>query len=63
MSNYINLSDKQLRIIITNLQNVFEDENIDIDYDNDIFEPDVLSSFDSVLKYFGIEPYDEEDYS
>lgn len=63
MSNYKNLTDKQLRIIITNLQNVFEDENIDIDYDNDIFEPDVLSSFDSVLKYFGIELYDEEDYS
>jgi hypothetical protein len=63
MSNYKNLTDKQLRIILTNLQNVFEDENIDIDYDNDIFEPDVLSSFDSVLKYFGIELYDEEDYS
>jgi hypothetical protein len=63
MSNYKNLTDKQLRIILTNLQNVFEDENIDIDYDNDIFEPDVLSSFDSVLKYFGIELYYEEDYS
>jgi hypothetical protein len=63
MSNYKNLTDKQLRIILTNLQNVFEDENIDIDYDNDIFEPDVLSSFDSVLKYFGIELYNEEDYS
>jgi hypothetical protein len=63
MSNYKNLTDKQLRIILTNLQNVFEDENIDIDYDNDIFEPDVLSSFDSVLKYFGIELYDEEDYT
>jgi hypothetical protein len=37
MSNYKNLTDKQLRIILTNLQNVFEDENIDIDYDNDIF--------------------------
>lgn len=63
MSNYKNLTDKQLRIILTNLQNVFEDENIDIDYDNDIFEPDVLSSFDSVLKYFGIELLDEEDYT
>jgi len=63
MSNYKNLTDKQLRIILTNLQNVFEDENIDIDYDNDIFEPDVLSSFDSVLKYFGIELYNEEDYT
>ena len=55
MSNYKNLTDKQLRIILTNLQNAFEDENIDIDYDDDIFEPEVLSSFDSVLKYFGIE--------
>lgn len=63
MSNYKNLTDKQLRIILTNLQNAFEDENIDIDYDDDIFEPEVLSSFDSVLKYFGIELNDEEDYT
>jgi hypothetical protein len=35
--NYINLSDKQLRIIITNLQNAFEENNVDIDDDSELF--------------------------
>lgn len=61
--NYINLSDKQLRIIITNLQNSFEEDNIVIDDDNDLFEHSTTNVIDSVLKYFGIELWDEEDYS
>ena len=61
--NYINLSDKQLRIIITNLQNSFEEDNIVIDDDNDLFEHSTTDVIDSVLKYFGIELWDEEDYS
>ena len=61
--NYINLSDKQLRLIITNLQNSFEEDNIVIDDDNDLFEHSTTVVIDSVLKYFGIELWDEEDYS
>jgi len=54
--NYINLSDKQLRIIITNLQNAFEEENVDIDDDSELFEYGTRDVIDSVLKYFGFEP-------
>ena len=61
--NYINLSDKQLRIIITNLQNSFEEDNIVIDDDNVLFEHSTTVVIDSVLKYFGIELWNEEDYS
>ena len=61
--NYINLSDKQLRIIITNLQNAFEEENVDIDDDSELFEYGTRDVIDSVLKYFGLEPWDEEDYT
>jgi len=61
--NYINLSDKQLRIIITNLQNAFEENNVDIDDDSELFEYGTRDVIDSVLKYFGFEPYDEEDYT
>lgn len=61
--NYINLSDKQLRLIITNLQNAFEEENVDINDDSDLFEYGTRDVIDSVLKYFGIELWDEEDYT
>jgi len=61
--NYINLSDKQLRIIITNLQNAFEEENVDIYDEEDLFEYGTRDVIDSVLKYFGFEPWDEEDYT
>lgn len=61
--NYINLSDKQLRIIITNLQNAFEENNVDIDDDSELFEYGTRDVIDSVLKYFGFEPWDEEDYT
>jgi len=61
--NYINLSDKQLRIIITNLQNAFEEYNVDINDDSELFEYGTRDVIDSVLKYFGLEPWDEEDYT
>jgi len=61
--NYINLSDKQLRIIITNLQNAFEENNVDIDDDSELFEYGTRDVIDSVLKYFGFEPWDEEEYT
>jgi hypothetical protein len=63
MSNYKNLTDKQLRIIITNLQNAFEEEKVDIDDDSELFEYGTRDVIDSVLKYFGFEPWDEEDYT
>jgi hypothetical protein len=61
--NYINLSDKQLRIIITNLQNAFEENDVDINDDSELFEYGTRDVIDSVLKYFGFEPWDEEDYT
>jgi hypothetical protein len=61
--NYINLSDKQLSLIIKNLQNSFEEDNIVIHDDNELFEHSTTNVIDSVLKYFGIELWDEEDYS
>jgi len=61
--NYINLSDKQLRIIITNLQNAFEEDKVDINDDSDLFGYGTRDVIDSVLKYFGIELWDEEDYT
>jgi hypothetical protein len=61
--NYINLSDKQLRIIITNLQNAFEENDVDINDDSGLFEYGTRDVIDSVLKYFGFEPWDEEDYT
>jgi hypothetical protein len=61
--NYINLSDKQLSLIIKNLQNSFEEDNVDINDDNELFDYSTTNVIDSVLKYFGIELLDEEDYS
>jgi hypothetical protein len=61
--NYINLSDKQLSLIIKNLQNSFEEDRVDIDDDNELFDYLTTNVIDSVLKYFGIELMDEEDYT
>jgi hypothetical protein len=57
--NYINLSDKQLSLIIKNLQNSFEEDSDD----NELFDYSTTNVIDSVLKYFGIELMDEEDYT
>jgi hypothetical protein len=61
--NYINLSDKQLSLIIKNLQNSFEEDRVDINDDNELFDYLTTNVIDSVLKYFGIELMDEEDYT
>jgi len=61
--NYINLSDKQLSLIIKNLQNSFEEDRVDIYDDNELFDYSTTNVIDSVLKYFGIELMDEEDYT
>ena len=61
--NYINLSDKQLSLIIKNLQNSFEEDRVDINDDNELFDYSTINVIDSVLKYFGIELLDEEDYT
>jgi len=61
--NYINLSDKQLSLIIKNLQNSFEEDRVDIDDDNELFDYSTTNVIDSVLKYFVIELMDEEDYT
>jgi len=61
--NYINLSDKQLSLIIKNLQNSFEEDRVDINDDNELFDYSTTNVIDSVLKYFGIELMDEEDYT
>jgi hypothetical protein len=61
--NYINLSYKQISLIIKNLQNSFEEDRVDIDDDNELFDYSTTNVIDSVLKYFGIELMDEEDYT
>ena len=63
MKNYKNFTDKQLHLILTNLQNVFDENNISIFDDSDLYEPETLNAIDSVVQYFGVELNDEEDYS
>ncbi len=62
MSNYVNLSDKSLRVIIITLVKEFDENNIDID-GNTIFEVDVVNIIDDILQYFGIKSRDIELYS
>ena len=62
MSNYVNLSDKSLRVIIITLVKEFDENNINID-GNTIFEVDVVNIIDDILQYFGIKSRDIELYS
>jgi len=62
MSNYVNLPDKSLRVIILTLNKEFDENNIDIE-GNDIFEEDTVNLIDKTLEYFGIGGYDIELYS
>ncbi len=62
MSNYVNLSDKSLRVIIITLVKEFDENNINID-GNTIFEEDVVDIIDDILQYFGIKSRDIELYS
>ena len=62
MSNYVNLSDKSLRVIIITLVKEFDENNINIE-GNTIFEEDVVDIIDDILQYFGIKSRDIELYS
>jgi hypothetical protein len=63
MTDYINLPDNVLRLIITNLKNDLEENNIDITHDYHTFESSTLSTIDDTLQYFNIKVSDVEDYS
>ena len=62
MSNYVNLPDKSLRVIIMTLNKEFDENNIDIE-GNNIFEEDTVNLIDATLEYFGIGGQDIELYS
>ena len=62
MGNYVNLSDKSLRVIILTLNKEFDENNIGIE-GNDIFEEDTVNLIDATLEYFGIGGQDIELYS
>jgi len=62
MSNYVNLPDKSLRVIILTLNKEFDENDIDIE-GNDIFEEDTVNLIDKTLEYFGIGGQDIELYS
>ena len=52
---YTNLTDKQLKLIITQLQERFEEEDEDIFDDDNCFGSYVTEIIEDVVKYFGIE--------
>lgn len=62
MSNYVNLPDKSLRVIIMTLNKEFDENNIDIE-GNDIFEEDTVNLIDNTLEYFSVRGQDIELYS
>ena len=62
MSNYVDLSDKALRVIILTLNKEFDENNIDIE-GNTIFEEDTVDVIDKTLEYFGIKDQTIELYS
>jgi len=62
MGNYVDLSDKALRVIILTLNKEFDENNIDIE-GNTIFEEDTVDLIDKTLEYFGIGGQDIELYS
>ena len=62
MSNYVNLPDKSLRVIILTLNKEFDENNIDIE-GNTIFEEDTVDVIDKTLEYFGIKDQTIELYS
>jgi hypothetical protein len=62
MSNYVNLPDKSLRVIIMTLNKEFDENDIDIE-GNTIFEEEVVDLIDKTLEYFGIGGHDIELYS
>jgi hypothetical protein len=61
MNSYLNLPDTILKKIIQILMNGFDDEGVDIFDDGEVFS--YLDLIDEELKYFGVEPQDETDYT
>jgi len=53
MGNYVDLSDKALRVIIFTLNREFDENDIDIE-GNDIFQEEVVEVIDKALEYFNI---------
>ena len=62
MTNYTNLPDKSLRVIIFTLNKEFDENNIDME-GNDIFEEDTVNLIDKTLEYFGIKDQTIELYT
>jgi hypothetical protein len=60
---YTNLTDKQLKLIITQLNERFEEEDEDI-FDDDIcFNNEITEIIEDVVKYFGVEIKNDTDLS
>lgn len=62
MGNYVDLSDKALRVIIFTLNREFDENDIDIE-GNDIFQEEVVEVIDKALEYFNIKDQTIELYS
>ena len=60
---YTNLTDKQLKIIITQLQERFEEEDEDVFDDYTCFNNEITEIIEDVVKYFGIDIKDRTDLS
>ena len=60
---YTNLTDKQLKLIITQLQERFEQEDEDIFDDYNCFNSEITEIIEDVVKYFGITIEDSTDLS
>lgn len=63
--NYVNFTDKQLKVIISNLYERFEEEDVLdlIDDDDNCFESSVTDIIEDVVKYFGVEINSDTDIS
>jgi len=60
---YTNLTDKQLKLIITQLHERFEEEDEDVFDDYNCFNNEITEIIEDVVKYFGVEISDSVDLS
>lgn len=60
---YTKLTDKQLKLIITQLQERFEEEDEDIFDDYNCFNTSITYIIEDVVKYFGVEIQNDTDLS
>jgi hypothetical protein len=60
---YTNLTDKQLKLIITQLNERFEEEDEDIFDDYICFNNEITEIIEDVVKYFGVEIKNDTDLS